>query len=71
MLRLKDLNTRIERLEMRIEQLRIHLQSLSRASAEAAEVRSMLYGMLQQLANLKEDREELQAALEPPDHARL
>jgi hypothetical protein len=64
MLRLKDMSTRITRLELRIEQLRIHLQSLSRASVEAAEVRSMLYGMLQQLATLKEDREELEAALE-------
>jgi TnpA family transposase len=61
---LKDINTRIMRLELRIAQLRIHLQSLARASAEAAEVRSMLYGMLQQLASLKESREEMEAALE-------
>jgi hypothetical protein len=64
MLRLKDLNTRITRLELRIEQLRIHAQSLGRASLEASEVRSMLYAMLQDLAGLKERREHLEAALE-------
>jgi hypothetical protein len=64
MLRLKDLNTRITRLEFKIEQLRIYLQSLGRASAEASEVRSMLYAMLQELAGLKERREQLEAALE-------
>ena len=64
MLRLKDVNTRIGRLELKIEQLSLHLQSLGRASAEASEVRSMLYGMLQELVSLKETREQLEAALE-------
>ena len=64
MLRLKDLNTHIARLELRIEQLRIHLQSLGRASSEATEVRLMLYAMLQELVGLKERREQLEAVLE-------
>jgi hypothetical protein len=64
MLRLKDLNTRIKRLELRIEQLHIHVQSLGRTSAEACDVRSMLYAMLQELVNLKEAREHLEAALQ-------
>jgi hypothetical protein len=64
MLRLKDINTRIARLELKIEQLRIHLNSLGRASAEASEVRSMLYGMLQELTALKEAREQLEVALD-------
>jgi hypothetical protein len=64
MLQLKDINTRIARLELKIEQLRIHLNSLGRASAEASEVRSMLYGMLQELTALKEAREQLEVALD-------
>ena len=64
MLRLKDLNSHIARLELRIEQLRIHLQSLGRASAEATEVRLMLYAMLQELVSRKELRETLEAELD-------
>jgi hypothetical protein len=64
MLQLNDLNKRIARLELRIEQLRIHLQCLARASAEATEVRSMLYGMLQELVGLKEQREHIEALLD-------
>ena len=48
MLKLKDLNMRVARLELRIEQLRIHLQSLA----------------LQELVSLKEKREQLEAVLE-------
>jgi hypothetical protein len=64
MLHLNDLNRRITRLELRIEQLRIHLQSLARTSSEATEVRSMLYGMLQDLVGLKEQREHIEAVLD-------
>jgi hypothetical protein len=64
MLQLNALNQRIARLELRIEQLRIHLLSLVRASSEATEVRSMLYGMLRGLVGLKEEREQLEALLE-------
>jgi hypothetical protein len=64
MLQLNDLNRRITRLELRIEQLRIHLQSLARTTSEATEVRSMLYGMLQQLVGLKEQREHIEAVLD-------
>jgi hypothetical protein len=66
MLRLHDLNTgiaRLKRLELWIEQLRIHLQSLARSSSEATEVRSMLYDMLRDLVSLKEEREKLDAVL--------
>jgi hypothetical protein len=63
MLRLRDLNTRIARLELRIEQLCIHLQSLAHSSAEAIEARSMLYDMLRDLVALKEEREQLEAVL--------
>jgi hypothetical protein len=64
MLQLNDLQNRIARLELRIEQLRIHLQSLDRGSSEATEVRSMLFGMLQDLVALKEGREHLEAELD-------
>ena len=46
MVQLNDLQNRTARLELRIEQLRIHLQSLNRGSSEATEVSSMLFGML-------------------------
>jgi len=62
MLQLQDLHKRMARLELRSEQLRIHLQLLDRASSEATEVRSMLFGILQELA-LKEEREHLEAVL--------
>ena len=63
MLQLNDLHKRIARLELRIEQLRIHLQSLACRFSEATEVRSMLYGMLRDLVGLKEGREHLEALL--------
>jgi hypothetical protein len=53
----------IARLELRIEQLRIHLQLLTRGPSEATEVRSMLFGMLEDLVALKEEREQLEALL--------
>ena len=69
MLQLNDLHKRIARLELRIEQLRFHLQSLDRASSEATEVRSMLLGMLKDLVALKEEREHLEAELDLEDAA--
>jgi hypothetical protein len=63
MLQLNDLHKRIARLELRIEQLRIHLQLLARGCSEATEVRSMLFGMLRDLVALKEEREQLEALL--------
>jgi len=69
MLQLNDLHKRIARLELRIEQLRFHLQSLDRASSEATEVRSMLFGMLKDLVALKEEREHLEAELDLEDAA--
>ena len=52
-----QLNNQIARLEMRSEQLRIHLQFLDRESREAAEARLMLFAMLQNLVVLKGRRE--------------
>ena len=63
MLQLNDLHKRIARLELRIEQLRFHLQLLARGSFESTEVRSRLFGMLQDLVALKEEREHLEAVL--------
>jgi hypothetical protein len=51
-----ELNRKIARLEMCSEQLRLHLRSIDRASDEAAEVRSDLLTMLQQLSALKGER---------------
>ena len=47
-----NLEDRIARLELRREQLGIHLRDL-RNGREATQVRSELYGMLQELADLK------------------
>jgi hypothetical protein len=59
-----DLENRIARLELRAEQLGIHLQDLSRNGPEATQVRSKLYGMLQELAELKTERARTKALLE-------
>jgi hypothetical protein len=58
-----ELNNQIARLEMRSEQLRIHLLSLSTGSAEAAQVRVELFGKLQNLVVLKTRRDRLQSVL--------
>jgi hypothetical protein len=58
-----EMNNQIARLEMRSEQLRIHLLSLSRGSAEAAQVRKELFGMLQNLVALKSRRDMLESVL--------
>jgi hypothetical protein len=52
-----DLDNQIARLELRAEQMGIHLQDLGRKGPEATRVRSELYVMLRQLAELKAERE--------------
>ncbi len=59
-----DLENRIALLELRAEQLGIHLQDLPRNGPETAQVRSELYGMLQELAELKTERARTKALLE-------
>ena len=59
-----DLENRIARLELRAEQLGIHLQDLSRNGREAMQVRSELYGILQELAELKTEHARHKALLE-------
>jgi hypothetical protein len=59
-----DLDNQIARLQMRAEQMAIHLQDLGRNSPEAVRVRSELYAMLQQLAELKAERERRKALLD-------
>jgi len=59
-----DLENRIARLESRAEQLAIHLQDLPRNGSEAMHVRSKLYGMLQELAELKTEQARRKALLE-------
>ena len=56
-----DLNNQIARLDMLAEQLAIHLQGLSRNASEAARARSELYGLLQELAKLKSERDRREA----------
>ena len=48
----------------RVEQMGVHLQDLGRSSPEAVRVRSELYAMLQQLAELKAECERRKALLE-------
>jgi hypothetical protein len=59
-----DLDNQIARLEMRAEQMAIHLQDLGRNSPDAAGARSELYAMLQELAELKSERQRRKALLE-------
>jgi hypothetical protein len=59
-----DLENRIARLELRAEQLAIHLQDLPRNGSEATQARSELYGMLQELAELKKEHGRRKALLE-------
>jgi hypothetical protein len=58
-----DLDNQIARLELRAEQMGIHLQDLGRNVPEATKARSELYAMLQQLAELKAERERRKALL--------
>ena len=59
-----DLENRIARLELRAEQLGIHLQDLPRNGPETTQVRSKLYAMLQELAELKTEQARRKALLE-------
>jgi hypothetical protein len=59
-----DLENRIARLVLRAEQLGIHLLDLPRNGLEATQVRSKLYGMLQELAELKTEHARRKALLE-------
>jgi hypothetical protein len=56
-----ELNNRIARLELVSEQLRLHLRSLPRDAAEAANVRSDLLTLLQDIVHLKGERQKLEA----------
>jgi hypothetical protein len=59
-----DLDNQIARLDMRAEQVAIHLQGLARNGPEAASARSELYALLQELAVLKAERDRRNALLE-------
>jgi len=59
-----NLDSQIARLEMRAEQLAIHLQDLARNGSEAARARSALYASLQELTELKAERARRTALLE-------
>jgi hypothetical protein len=56
-------NQTIRRLEMRIEQLIIHVRSLPRQSADAAEARRILFVMLLRLEHHKWEREREEDAI--------
>jgi hypothetical protein len=58
-----ELDNRISRLEIVSEQLRLHLRSLPRETAEAEEVRSDLLTMLQDIVHLKGERQKLEAEI--------
>lgn len=64
-----DLNNEIARLEMRSEQMIIHLRSLGRATRDAGEVRSQVLAMLERLVSLKTKRQFEEVALELNDAA--
>jgi hypothetical protein len=51
-----DLDDQIARLELRAEQMAIHLQDLGRNEPDAIGARSELYAILQKLAELKSER---------------
>jgi hypothetical protein len=51
-----DLDDQIARLELRAEQMAIHLQDLGRNEPDAIGARSKLYAILQKLAELKSER---------------
>jgi len=54
------LNRKIARLEMRAEQLVIHLRSMKRHTRKAEEVRRIVLVMLERLQRYKEQRERLE-----------
>jgi hypothetical protein len=64
-----DLANQIARLELRAEQMSIHLQSLGRNAPEAARTRSELDAMIGELAELKAERERRRALLKAEEAA--
>jgi hypothetical protein len=58
------LDSQIAQLETLAEQLATHLQELARNGPEAASARSELYALLQELAELKAERDRRSALLE-------
>ena len=58
---MREMEEKIARLEMLAEQLRLHLQDLQRTSHDAAEARSKLYGLLQELTELQRERDRRKA----------
>jgi hypothetical protein len=61
-----ELNSEIARLEMRCEQLVIHLRTTDRHTADAQVRRADLYAMLKELERLKRKRERLESGLGLP-----
>jgi hypothetical protein len=61
---MRELEQKIARLEILTEQLRLHLQNLQRTSHDAAEARSKLYGLLQELAELQRERDRRKAIID-------
>jgi hypothetical protein len=59
-----DLDNHIARLELRAEQMAIHLRELGRNTPYAPSARSELYAILQQLGVLKSERQRRNAMLE-------
>jgi hypothetical protein len=59
-----DQDNHIARLELRAEQMAIHLRELGRNAPFASSARSELYAILQQLAVLKSERRRRNAMLE-------
>jgi hypothetical protein len=53
------LNNKIARLEIRAEQLVIHLRSMRRNTTEAQHIRGVLLTMLERLKQFKKQRERL------------
>ena len=64
-----ELNSQIARLELRCEQLIIHLQTSDRNSEDARVRKADLYSMLKELARLKRKREQLEVSLGLPHAA--
>jgi len=64
-----ELNNQIARLELRCEQLIIHLRTSDRTTADSRVCRADLYSMLKELARLKRKREQLESTLDLPHAA--
>jgi len=58
-----ELDNQIARLELRAEQMAIHLQQLGRNAPDDSRARSELYAILQKLAELKSERRRRNAML--------